>query len=172
MLRSTERLQLLAFGLALVTASCGRRARDHRAPFPTDGLRFFAAARLTGGADSVLVSVTARNDAGVRRVLQSGICGDPLVLRVYREPVPRRRPLAPAWDSALWRRATDPPNQVCLPVAVLKVLAPGDSTAVAGLAFPVRALLGDSLPAARYRLTAQFHGELEAGTIELRAPPT
>ena len=169
---STRRLRLLALGLALVTASCGRRAQNRPATFSTDGLHFFAAARLTGGADSLLVSVTARNDAGAERALQSGVCGDALVLRVYREPAVRRRHPAPVWDSAIWRRATDPPNRVCLPVAVLQVLAPGDSTAVAGLALPVRVVLGDSLPAARYRLTAQLHGEWEAGTVELRAPPT
>lgn len=172
MLWRTERLPLLLIGLVFVTAGCSRRARDHGEPFPTEGLRFFAAAHLTGGADSVLVSVTARNDAGAQRVVESNICGDPLVVRVYREPGPRRGPTAPAWDSALWRRATNPPNPVCLPVAAVTVLAPGDSAAVAAVAFPVRAVLGDSLPVARYRLAAEFHGELEAGTMELRPPST
>jgi len=169
--RSAARLQLVVVGLALVTASCARRTHNSAATFTTDGLRFFAAARLTGGTDSLLVSISARNDAGAQRVLTSGICGDAFVLRVYREPVPRRRP-DPVWDSALWRRATDPPNRVCLPVGVLKSLAPGDSTAVAGLALPVRAVLGDSLPAARYRLRAEYYEKLDAGILELRTPPT
>ena len=172
MLCDTVRLRLVAVGLALATASCGHRARGHGDPFQTEGLRFFAAARLTGRADSVFVTITARNDAGVQRALQGGTCGDPFVLRASPEPVPRRRPPAPVWDSALWRRATDPPNQVCLAVAVLQLVAPRDSTPVAGLAIPVRSVLGDSLPDGRYRLTAQFHGALEAGTIELRTPPT
>lgn len=167
----TTRLQLLAFGVALATASCGRRAHNYPATFTTDGLRFFAAARLIGGTDSLLVSIAARNDAGAQRALQGGICGDSFVLRVYREPVTRRRP-DPVWDSGVWRRATDPPNRVCLPVGVLQVLAPGDSTAVAGLALPVRAVLGDSLPPGRYRLKAEYHGTVDAGSVELRAPPT
>ena len=117
------------------------------------------------------LSPPTRGFSGLDVPASWGHAGWSWLLRKYRQPVARPR-AAPVWDSALWRRATDPPNQVCLPVGVLTVLAPGDSGAVAGVAFPVRAVLGDSLPAARYRLTAQFHGELEAGTVELRAPPT
>jgi hypothetical protein len=169
--RGTARLQVLTFAVALTTASCASRAHNSPATFTTDGLRFFAAARLNRAADSLLVSITARNDARAQRALQGGMCGDPLVFRVYREPPARRHP-TPAWDSGLWRRATDPPNRVCLPVAVLQVLAPGDSTAVAALAVPVRAVLGDSLPGARYRLRAEYHRTLDAGIVELRPPPT
>jgi len=162
----------IAVALTFETAGCSRGIKDHDAAFPTTGVRFFAAARLTGSADSLLVIVTARNDAGTQRALESGMCGNPLVLRVYRGPRPRRGSSAPVWDSELWHRAMDPPNSICLPVAAVTVLAPGDSSAVAGAAFPVRAVLGDSLPIGLYRVTAVFHGELDAGTVELRAPPT
>ena len=173
MLRYTARLELLSLGLALGAASCARQPRDHKYS-ATGGLRFVAAARLTGAGDSVLVSVKARNDAGRERVLHLGGCGEPLVLRAYPEAGAHRR-LAPAWDSALWRRATEPahPDQVCSAGAVLRILAPGDSTTVATLAIAVRAVLGDSLPAGRYHVTVPSGaGELEAGTVELRAPPT
>jgi hypothetical protein len=42
----------------------------------------------------------------------------------------------------------------------------------------MRVILGDSLPAGEYRLTARLNsnhwaaGEIESGTIELRVPPT
>jgi hypothetical protein len=168
--RAAARFRLLGIGIALATAGCGRPAHNAPATFTSDGLRFFAAARVNREADSLLISVTARNDAATQRVIQGGMCGDPLVLRVYREPVPRRHP-SPAWDSGLWRRETDPPNRVCLPVAILQVLAPGDSTAVAALTVPVRAVLGDSLPATRYRVRAEYHGTLDAGIVELHPPP-
>lgn len=168
---------MFLLGVAIVTASCSRRALDHE-PFPVADLRLFATARLTGSADSVLVRVAARNEAKAQRTLARGICGDQLVLRVYRSGDARRQPRAPVWDSALWRRATEPADRVCLAMAVLQVVPPGDSTAVAALALPLRAVLGDSLPAGRYQMTARLTGsgwqagEVDAGGVELHAPPT
>ena len=168
----TTRLERLVLALALAVASCVHNARDQD-PFRTDGLSFFAAARLTGVGDSVVVTVTARNDARAQRVLVRSFCGDPLVLRAYPAASRRRLP-APAWDSALWRHATDAshPNLGC-PGELLQVVKPSDSMAVARLAVPVRAVLGDSLPAGPYRLITPAYGrELEAGSVELRVPTT
>ena len=160
--------------LALVTASCGRKVTYYKPP-PVDGLRLFAISRITGGArDSLYVRVSARNDAKEQRRLESGVCGDPLTIRVYRGAASRRS--TPIWDSDRWRRATDPPNQVCISVAIVRILHAGTSDDVAAFAIPVRAVLGDTVPGGRYRLTAVLNssgaqaGEVPAGTIDLRVP--
>src|SRR5688572_19002430 len=83
--------------LALVTASCGRKVTYYKPP-PVHGLRFFAISQITGGArDSLYVRVSARNDAKEQRQLESGVCDDPLTIRVYRGDASRRS--TPIWDS-------------------------------------------------------------------------
>ncbi|HEX6049451.1 MAG TPA: hypothetical protein VFZ21_09280 [Gemmatimonadaceae bacterium] len=172
------RTRILVVGLMITATGCARQRRNHE-PFPIDGLRFFATAQLTGSAaDSLLVQVTARNDGTAPRTLSSGICGDPLVIRTYHGADSRGRQATPAWDSELWRRATAPPNEVCVAMAVLQMVSPGDSAHVGALALPLRVMLGDSLPAGRYRVTARLNssggraGEIEGGAVEFRVPPT
>ncbi len=175
--RVFARAALSASILILAAAACTKRVTYYQSP-PITGLRFFSTAELTGPvADSLRVRVSARNDARVRRVLESGICGYPLVLRVYRLTDASGRRATAVWDSGVWERARQRPDEVCLALAVQVRMSPGDSAALAVLVLPVQAVLGDSLPPGRYRLTAQLNssggsaGEISAGVIELRAPP-
>ena len=54
----------------------------------------------------------------------------------------------------------------------------GDSATIAAFAVPVRAVLGDSLSPGRYGIITQVRGnawkagDLTAGEVELRSPPT
>ena len=175
---------LLAAGLA---PGCRRRTTYYE-PLTIEGLRFFAASELAG--DSLAAHVMARNDAAVERRIAGGsaggTCGDALRLRAYAAGATGRRARgdAPRWDSELWRRATttrysqDGYEEVCIESGVW-LLAPGDSVRVGTLSVPVRAILGDSLPPGRYRLTVRLNnsaaraGELPAGDVELmRASPS
>ncbi len=177
MIRAFVRLGPLALLSMLAATACTKRVTYYRSP-PITGLQFFSTAELTGPvADSLLVRVSARNDARVRRVLESGICGYPLVVRMYRLTDAAGRRATAVWDSGVWERARQRPDEVCLALAVHVMMSPGDSAAVASLVLPVQAVLGDSLPPGRYRLTAQLNssggsaGEINAGVIELRSPP-
>ena len=95
-------------------------------------------------------------------------------MRVYTVPPAQQR----VWDYGAWTRSLSPPR-VCLLYLVQFTLAPGDSFTAGEFlrSVGVRAVLGDSLPAGRYRVTAAVgvsghsSGEIPAGTIDLRPPP-
>ena len=158
--------------VSVALGGCWRRSKYYQPP-PVDGLKFFAVSYLKGAAnDSVFVRVSVRNDASAARRIEGGICGDQVTVRLYRGMSGK----SPAWDSSAWRRATDPPNTVCLAVAVMYSLRAGQAIDIGIITLPTRAILGDTLAAGVYRVgafannsTAQA-GETKAGVVELRAP--
>ncbi len=162
--------------IVVLTGALGcHRVTTYQTP-PITGLRFTASSAVAGGrADTVVVRVAARNTAREARSLEGGICDGSLWLRVYADTTPRRSRV-PVWDSRRWERARNP-QAVCLAVAVSQTVEPGLEHVVAQYAVAMRVILGDSLRAGRYRLTAQLTstggaaGELEAGTLALAVPP-
>ena len=174
--------------VVVLTLACGTSRHD-RPLAPISGVRFVATAELTGLAgDTLRVLLSAHNrSTRPRRIDAGGGCGDALVLRAW---APGAR--APAWDSGVWRQeqaarlaarrdtTSDgrPVVYACAPVAFLVELPPGGSGPVTALAIPVRAVLGDSLRAGRYRIDARLGGNgwqagyIAAGDVELRPPPT
>jgi hypothetical protein len=131
-------------------------------------LIFTGRAALAGSAyDSVAVTLTIRN-VGSRTNYPVGYqyCPVQTVARLERTvaAVTRRRGNGPAeWDSAR--------HQQCEFLGRYMILGPEESVRFRR-AWPVRSILGDSLPAARYRFTAYAHlnGETrrtDAGSINL-----
>ena len=177
----------LAFAAGVLATGCGP-GDYYRSP-PIGGVRFFANAGLTGGVGETLrVQVSAHNRGRRLRQIDAGGCGDALLVRVT-SPVKS----GAAWDSKVWREAeisalnarrdTTPKGRpiiygACAPVAITRELAPHDSGAIAAVTIPVRAVLGDSLPPGRYRIETRLFGngwkagQLTAGEVELRLPPT
>lgn len=163
--------------IGLFVASACRKPVTYYQPPPIDGLRFAAEVEITGAAqESLLVRVTARNDARTERRLERGICHDQLALRLYPATRSFSRRGASIWDSVVWRRATNPNYGVCLAVLSTQRILPGGPVQVAVLALPIRAILGDTLVPGPYRLTARPDGnawragEQDAGVVELRLP--
>jgi hypothetical protein len=97
------------------------------------------------------------------------------------------------WDSWAWREAeiarlnarrdtTADGHPILYGACTLEqrvqYLAPGDSADVAEFSVPLRAVLGDSLSAGRYRIQARAGGNawkagyFSAGEVELHPPPT
>ena len=175
-------------GTVVLALGCGVGRHD-RPLAPISGVRFVATAELTGlTGDTLRVLVSAQNHSSEpRRIDAGGGCGDGLVLRASGAGT-----RAPTWDSGAWRQAqatrlaarrdTTPDGRPlvygCLPFAILVELPPRGSGPIAALAIPVRAVLGDSLRAGRYRIEARLGGNgwqagyLGAGDVELRQPPT
>lgn len=175
--------------LITATSGCGRRAEPYMGQ-PIDGLRFGARAEAAGSTrDTLVVRIWARNAGRRERSLMwSARFGDGLVVRITPSGGASSRHAV--WDSgerasAAYREKTrgdTTPDGRQMPILaydimVRRVLAPGDSADVVSLSVPVRAVLGDSLPAGRYRLTARGAGnvweagELRAGEVELRVQP-
>jgi hypothetical protein len=108
-----------------------------------------AATRVQDGEpDSLHVSVTVTNLDPVPREMETGGCGPVLG---YPAADPSGRPV---WSSA--RRRSWPgggPYACGLGILVVQ-LAPGESRQI-GPVYPVPEVLGDSLPAGRYRFVAR-----------------
>jgi hypothetical protein len=155
-----------------VLAACRRSAAP--SAFPSDGVRNLAHASLTGPAgESLRVQITAMNHARAARMVHLNHCGMSVVV-VQAQPTtsPARR-----WDSSAWRHPQAAPyDDVCLAYVVLASVAPGQSVVTYSFSIPVRAVLGDSLPAGRYNVAvggdAKGKGGLPAGAVELRLPGT
>jgi hypothetical protein len=139
---------------------------------PIDGVRFVAQARLLTPGDSLLeVRVRAVNTGGAIRTLEFGNCSMNVGVSSVG-PAPTRK-----WEYVVWASARRPPLR-CLDYLGLRDLAPGDSVSPADYRrhVPVRAILGDSLPPGRYRITARVtangrhSGHLVVGEVELRPP--
>jgi hypothetical protein len=156
--------------LPLVLACRHHRVRETR-HLPIDGVRFVAHARLLTSGDSLEVGVRAVNTGGAIRTLEFGDCS----MNVGVSSVG----LTPArkWEYVLWVSSRRP-RLGCLDYQAIRDLAPGDSVSPADFRrrVSIRAILGDSLPAGRYRITARVtangrpSGHLVVGEVELRPP--
>jgi hypothetical protein len=134
---------------------------------PIDGVRFVGHATLTP-ADSLEVRVRAVNTGGAIRTLEFSDCS----MNVGVASVG----LAPArkWEYVTWASARRPRIR-CLAYSGLRDLAPGDSISPADYRrrLAVDAILGDSLPPGRYRITARVaaNGHVSSvvvGEVDLR----
>ena len=169
--RLTRAPRYLLFLLPLALGCRHGVVRESR-HLPMDGVRFVAHARLLTPGDSLLeVRVRAVNTGGAIRTLEFGNCSMNVgVSSVGAEP-------ARKWEYVVWASSRRPRRE-CLDYLGVRDLAPGDSVSPADFRrhLDVRAILGDSLPPGRYRVTARVtangrHSEhLEVGEVELRPP--
>ena len=145
------KLGLLILVSALVAAGCSTSAtgpaQGPTGEFPPAGsgdheLVVSAETRVFGDPAVLWTVVTVRNDSDeAADLVVSGSC--PVVLRVFRDPA---RSGAPAWDADRLDR--------CAPeIALLRRIQPGDSIQEFFDAHEEE-ILGDSLPAGRYYLSA------------------
>lgn len=167
--------------LASVVALCGchprRRFESHRS---IEGFRFGAYAVVVGPrADTLRVSGTAENVSNHALEDMFGSC-----YWLNRLSV-RAQSHSQSWDSRKWEIAKLPVYRdasgrviepACAPVAFVTLLSPGGLVRYE-LRAPVREILGDSLRAGDYRITArivingQETGDIFAGHVRL-VPPT
>ena len=168
----------LIFGAAMMTLGCARHGTYYHAP-SIEGVRFFAQAELvSGSADSLVrVSVRAVNTARVPRELQYGLSCN-LSARLTTAALKGDRRPPHTWDYEALEDARARAvglHRVCLASMISQRLSSGDSASpLFVLTFSTRDVLADSLPAGRYRVTAiaVLAGELPAGEVSLRVPPT
>lgn len=137
---------------------------------PIDGVRFAGHAKLVTPGDTLLdVRVRAVNTGGSIRTLEFGNCS----MYVSVSSVG----LTPAreWQYAVWAKSR---RVSCLEYQATRDIAPGDSVSPSDYRrqLPIRVILGDSLPAGRYRVTTRvaangrFSEPLVVGELDLRAP--
>ena len=134
-----------------------------------DGIRFVGHAKLLTPGDSLLeVRVRAVNTGRTIRTLEFGNCSMTVdVSSIGLTP-------ARKWESVAWTKALRPRRE-CLNYQATRDLAPGDSVSPSDFLrrVPIRAILGDSLPPGRYRITARVtangrpSGNLESGVVEI-----
>jgi hypothetical protein len=145
-----------------------------------DRFRYRAGVALIGvGADTLRVAVVAINESGQQRELGRSVCAEPNAVAA------EVRKGANVWDSEILERQNTPIYRdssgkalpmVCPAALFVETFPPGAAKTYL-LIVPVRAVLGDSLSAGRYRVTARvrINGEvvrdLDAGDVELRPPP-
>jgi hypothetical protein len=169
MLRLTRASRCLVILLPLVLGCRHRVVRESR-HLPMDGVHFVAQARLLTPGDSLLeVRVRAVNTGGAIRTLEFGSCAMNVGLSSVGSAPARK------WEYVVWANSRRPRLE-CLDYQAIRDLAPGDSVSPADFRrhLPVRAILGDSLPPGRYRITARVTANgrssehLDVGEIELR----
>ena len=140
---------------------------------PIAGVRFVAHATLLAPGDSLLeVRVRAVNTASVVRTLEFGACSINLGLASVGQ-TPERK-----WEYLGWANARQPGHS-CEPYLATRDLVPGASVSPSDYVrhIPIRAILGDSLPSGRYRVTARVFAngrssaELQSGEVELQLTP-
>lgn len=140
-----------------------------RAPPPSESVDFSATAEIVAPGDSLLrVRVVARNGGTLTWTLEFGPCS--MNVRVSAMPDATHE-----WNHERWRSAVNP-KAACVGYRVAHPLPPGGSIASGELerVVRIRDVLGDSLPAGRYRVTAsvsfsnQSPIEVAAGEVELR----
>jgi len=178
---------IVAATATFTTVGCHHREYEARAT-SIRGMRFSAKSSFrNGNTDSLLVEVTAENRSGQQRLLTGGSCGNPydgLTVFVISVAQPKRVWSTTAWQAARRaRRATKPTvasnvpvlEDVCADIAFATGIKPGGSTPAGVAIVPVRDILGDSLPAGRYRIEALVNGSawkagrIPAGAVELSA---
>jgi hypothetical protein len=156
-------------GFSLLNACAWFRPRT---PPKSESVDFRAPAEIIAPGDSLIrVRAVATNSGSLTWTLELGPCS--MNTRVAS--------LAPAavreWDFERWRIAVNP-RAACVGYRVTYPLPPGGSVATSELEriVRVRDILGDSLPAGRYRVTAsvsfsnQSPIEVAAGEVDLRSP--
>ena len=160
------RARAFAFGVSLLAGCAWFRPRT---PVISEPLEFNARAELDPPGDSVmLVRTTVRNPGSLTWTLQLGQCS--LNIRIAALP-----PAVHQWSYARWRTKANP-QALCVADLVPLRLPPGQSASSPNLerSIRVRDVLGDSLPAGRYRVTVsiEFNNmstpEIMAGDVELR----
>lgn len=168
-LQRASRFLLVCLGLV---AGCRQHVPRELGRLPIDGVRFVAEAKLLTPGDSLLeVRVRAVNTGSAMRVLEFGNCS--MNVGVSSAGTAREH----QWEYVTWASSRRPPLR-CLEYQATRDLAPGDSVSPADYRrrLPIRDILGDSLPAGRYRVTTRvaangwFSGNLVGGEVELRAP--
>ena len=134
---------------------------------PIDGVRFVGHAKITH-ADSLDVRVRAVNTGRAIRTLEFSDCSMNVGVSSVGLPTTRK------WEYVAWASSRRPRIR-CLDYSGLRDLAPGDSVSPADYRrrLPIRAILGDSLPPGRYRITARVaangqFSSLVIGDVELR----
>jgi len=171
----------LSFALisAVVLASCYHATTATPEFFKTDGFRYEAASAVIGrNSDTLRVAVVVLNQSQDPRLVPvSSTCAPfnrvrAMVTRDEKE-----------WDSDVWRPAVQPatrdssgrPMIYACPIQAIG-LQPGKAKTFV-LSVPVKDVLGDSLPAGRYHVSAsvrvsgtQVRG-LSAGEVKLSSPP-
>lgn len=156
------------------------RLNSSRGPLSTDGFRYTAGSAVVGTVrDTLRVTVVVVNESGQQREL--GFPGCPPFFSVVKARLTVR---GRQWDSEIYeqekyptaRDSTGKPiPQYCAPMLPIMTFPPGASYAYV-LKVPVREILGDSLPNARFDVTARLviNGtlvrDLHAGEVELSAP--
>ena len=140
-----------------------------RTPPEPEAVDFRAQAEVVAPGDSLVrVRVVAFNGGSLTWTLELGPCS--MNIRVMSLDAIH------AWDFERWRIATNP-KAACVGYRAPYVLAPGGTVASSELERVVRMrdVLGDSLPAGRYRVITfvsfsnQPATEVAAGEVELRA---
>lgn len=154
-------------------AGCRQHVNSQPLRAPIDGVQFVARARLLAPGDSLLeVRVRAVNEGRAIRTLEFGSCSMNLgVASVGRTPERK-------WEYLVWTDSARPAHS-CEPYLATRDLVPGASVSPSDYIrrVPIRAILGDSLPPGRYRVTARVtangrsSGELVSGEVELRLSP-
>ena len=169
--RLTRASRYLLFLLSFVLGCRHNVVRESR-QLPMDGVRFVAHARLLTPGDSLLeVRVRAVNTGGAIRTLEFGNCAMNVGVSSVGSAPTRK------WEYVVWANSRRPRLE-CLDYEATRDLAPGDSVSPSDFRrhLAVRAILGDSLPPGRYRITARVtangrsSGHLDVGEIELRPP--
>lgn len=150
----------------LVTGCWHRTAREVPHP-PIDGVQFVARAKIPPGDSLLEVRVRAVNTGRAIRTLEFGNCSMNVgVSSVGVTPEHK-------WEYVVWAK-----SRSCLQYLATRDLAPGDSVSPSDFTrrVPIRAILGDSLPPGRYRITARVQANgrssdhIEVGEIELGSP--
>jgi len=159
---------LVAISGAAFVGGCGWFSAAR--PVKSESVGFVAHAEVLAPGDSMLqVRVLASNSGTLTWRLEIGNCS--MNIRVATLPPAVRQ----EWDYRRWRTAVNP-NALCLGYVEAWQLPPGRSITSPDLQriVRVRDVLGDSLPAGRYRVTAsvdfssQSTVDVEAGEVELR----
>jgi hypothetical protein len=143
-----------------------------RTPAEPERVDFSATTEFIAPGDSVMrVRVVASNSGSLTWTLELGPCSMNVRMAPLAAPAMRE------WDLERWRIAVNP-QAACVGYRTPHVLAPGGTVASSELEriVRVRDVLGDSLPAGRYRVTVSVSfsnsppAPIAAGEVELRAP--
>jgi hypothetical protein len=173
MRRNILRASRLLLGGLPLAAGCHQRAKPEPMRPPIDGVRFMARAALVTPGDTLLeVRVRAVNTGQAIRTLEFGNCSMNLGVASVGQ-TPERK-----WEYLGWSDARRPGHS-CEPYLATRDLAPGASVSPSDYIrrVPIRAILGDSLPPGRYRVTARVTAngrpslQLESGDVELGLSP-
>jgi hypothetical protein len=141
-----------------------------RTPPKSESVDFKAQAETIAPGDSLVrVRVVATNSGSLTWTLELGPCSMNIRMASLSASPMRE------WDLERWRIAVNP-KAACVGYRAPYVLAPGGTVASSELerVMRMRDVLGDSLPAGRYRVTAtvsfsnQPPTEVPVGEVELR----